>query len=289
MRAPSPILPGGACDQLLTGIFAVQERRIDQMTALAYRGHLEGAIDEAQLELLTDAARCRREVFAARRRVRGSRPLASILQPDGRNTHREKRRTWSASGALPPALRARFTPGEHAVAAVIRAEVRRHGRCSLPYSAIARSAGLSGTTVVKRFVREARRAGLIDVQARPVPGQRHLPNIITIISVEWRSWNELAPRKGGGGTAVPSHQNIQENKRLRTGRIDKATPRIAGREAVGLGREAPGRSRGGTEPTGEHAALEVRGTTLPGCDTPGDRASKLRAALDRLAVKVNRG
>jgi hypothetical protein len=129
MSAPLPMMPGGAFDQLLTGLFAVPERRLDQMTALAYRGHLEGAIDEEQLERLTEAAQCRRSVFGARRRVERLKPLVQVRAPrPDRGAAIDKRRTWGASGALPPELRCRFTPGENAVAGVIRAEVRRRGR-----------------------------------------------------------------------------------------------------------------------------------------------------------------
>jgi hypothetical protein len=217
MSAPLPMMPGGAFDQLLTGLFAVPERRLDQMTALAYRGHLEGAIDEEQLERLTEAAQCRRSVFGARRRVERLKPLVQVRAPrPDRGAAIDKRRTWGASGALPPELRCRFTPGENAVAGVIRAEVRRHGSCSLPYSAIAKCAGLSGTTVVKRFVREARRTRLIDVQERPVPGKRHLPNVITIVSRDWQHWNEISRREGGGGTAVPPYQRSENNRAERT-------------------------------------------------------------------------
>jgi hypothetical protein len=191
---------GGLFDQCLVGIFNAPERRLDQMVALVYRGQVEGHLDESQVEHLTEAAQCRRGVFAARRRTHyQARARFTDAPPSER---RRKLRSWSASGALPPHLRSEFTPGENAVAAVIRAEVRRHGYCSLPYSAIAKAAGLLSTTVVKRFVRLARDRGLIVVKERRKPGERNKPNIITIVSRDWQRWNELAERQGGGGTSV---------------------------------------------------------------------------------------
>src|ERR671929_80025 len=41
------------------------------------------------------------------------------------------------------------------------------------------------------------RLGLVAVQERRQPGARSLPNVIRIISAEWRSWIERG-RKGGG-------------------------------------------------------------------------------------------
>jgi len=146
----------------------------------------------------------------------------------------QKRRKWSASAALPPVLRSRFTPGENAVAAVIRAEVRRHGCCDLPYSAIAKSAGLSSTTVVKRFVREARRMRLIEVKERPVRGDRHKPNVITIVSRDWQTWNEVGPRQRGGGTPVPTHPNTDQNRTREGGEGAKCA-----RGANGLRKDKP--------------------------------------------------
>lgn len=228
--------------QILVGIFDAPERRIDQVVALVYRGYAEGHIDDAEADQLYGAAQLRRGVFAARRMAKSARvKLAAPRCPADRRESRDKRRTWSTSGALPPRLRARFTAGENAVAAVIRAEVRRHGTCSLSHAAIAKCAGLLSVTVVKRFIREARRAGLIDVKHRPVRGDRHKPNVITIISREWMAWNEGGARKGGGGTGVPPYQNTGENSSQKAGNgAERQTASTRGEAEKGLWRGSAG-------------------------------------------------
>lgn len=237
-------------DQMLVSIFDMPARRVDQVASLIWRGHAEGHFNDDQAERLAGAVQLRRNVFAARRTVNSPRAWLQKARTQGeRDSGREKRRTWSASGALPPSLRCRFTPGENAVAAVIRAEVRRHGSCTLPYSDIAKAAGLLSTTVVKRFVREARRLGLIDVKQRPVPGSRHKPNVITIISRQWQAWNEVGPREGGGGTAVPSYQNKDHNRPERSGTdCQPLTAYASGDAAKGLWNRERWRSRAQPRP-----------------------------------------
>src|SRR4051812_41290458 len=73
----------------------------------------------------------------------------------------KRRRRWAASGALPPALAARFTLAETAVLAVLAAEVLRHGACTLTIGHIAALAGVSETTV-----RNGGAPGRVGVRAR---------------------------------------------------------------------------------------------------------------------------
>lgn len=218
--------------QLLVGFFDAPERRLHGIHALAAKGWADGHISDDEYTLLLDAATLRQDVFNARRLVPNGRCWKSEAWSKAQRFEGvRKRRTWSTSGALPPRLRAHFTPGENAVAAVIRAEVRRHGSCSLSHTSIAKSAGLASTTVVKRFVRHARALGLIKVAHRPIPGGRHKTNVVTIVSAEWQAWNEAGPREstprparqvgdvlpnltgGGGGTGVPSYQKKDLNHR----------------------------------------------------------------------------
>src|SRR5215204_3183501 len=77
------------------------------------------------------------------------------------------RSRWAVSGALPPALASRFTTAENAVLAVVSAEVRRHGACTLTVGHIAALAGVSETTV-RNAVREARALGLVQVEERRI-------------------------------------------------------------------------------------------------------------------------
>jgi hypothetical protein len=75
-------------------------------------------------------------------------------------------------------------PTHIAVMTVVRDEYRSTGWCELPLDRIAVKAGVSRDTA-KRALRKAAELRLISVEERPVPGRKHLPNIVTIISMEW--------------------------------------------------------------------------------------------------------
>src|SRR3982751_6706236 len=102
----------------------------------------------------------------------------------------ERRRRWAASGALPPALAARFTLGEQAALAVVAAEHRKRGDCRLTNKEIADVAGVSITTV-KNALRAARAIRLLAIEERRLAAFRNAPNIVRIISPEWRTWLRL--------------------------------------------------------------------------------------------------
>lgn len=183
-------------DRLLVGVTSRRERDISSLMPLVYDAQSRGWIDETQAGMLQEAAQLRRNIFAARRRVESNPkpPAPKLLPSDRRSRALRHRRVWAGSGALPHNLRTSFTHGENAVAAVIRAEVRKYGQCALAWGSIAKAAGLLSTTVVKRFVRIARKLRLIHVEERRVKGARNLPSIITIISAEWLAWIEYETR-----------------------------------------------------------------------------------------------
>ena len=131
---------------------------------------------------------------AATRRV-GSRPRSS--------TSLERRRAWTASGWMPPAIAARFTMGEAAALGVVLAEIAITGQCELSHGAVGGRAGVSVSTV-KRALGEARKLGLVLVEERRVSWCRNLPNVVTILSAELRTWvatrgRGLRAAKGMGG------------------------------------------------------------------------------------------
>src|ERR671928_511554 len=106
---------------------------------------------------------------------------------------------------MPARLAARFTPGELAALRIIADEVRDHGKCDLPLGKIAACAGV-GRTTVQNAIRVAVRFGLMSVQERRLPGARSLPNIIRIISAEWRSWLERGRKRGGYKIPNPTNK-----------------------------------------------------------------------------------
>jgi hypothetical protein len=121
---------------------------------------------------------------------------------------------------MPARLAAYFTPGELAALRIIADEVRDHGKCDLTLGKIAACAGV-GRTTVQNAIRVAERLGLVAVQERRQPGARSLPNVIRIVSAEWRSWIERG-RKRGGFKIVNPTDRLCFTRGLR-GNIERAT------------------------------------------------------------------
>lgn len=153
-------------------------------------------------------------------------------------SHLHARRRWGCGSALPADLRCLFTPGQNAVAAVIRREVERHGSCRLIYSVIAKCAGLASTTIVKQFVRIARQLGIISVQYRSAGYRRNRANVITISGGRWKSWINSPFFSGERGTEVPTY--LKEDKRKK--RTDNET--LHNRNGVQSGSRCMGSGEG---------------------------------------------
>ena len=178
--------------------------RLSELSAAVWKGFAAGAVSEGDAQRLAEEIEARKVARAApvepRRRV-GSRPRSSASM--------ERRRSWTGSGWMPPAIAARFTMGEAAAIGVIVAEIAARGSCMLPIGAIAGRAGVCAT-VVKRALRQARSLGLLHVEARRVARDRNLPNVVTIISRELELWIRTRvriERHRGGGIIVPTTTN----------------------------------------------------------------------------------
>lgn len=135
----------------------------------------------AMIEATPDARPVRAPEKPAQRRV-GSRPRTDASM--------ERRRSWAASGRLPPKLAARFTLAEHAVLAVVAVEVKKHGACTATIGLIAAVAGVSETTV-RNALREAKALGLVTIEERRRTAWMNYPNTVRIVSPEWASWLRL--------------------------------------------------------------------------------------------------
>ncbi len=179
---------------------------LDALSKGVWQAYGAGALDDAEAGSLCELIAARRTTSEAvakidmRRRV-GSRPRSSASM--------ERRRAWTASGWLPPAVAARFTMGEAAALAVIVAEAARAGRCGLPIGAIAARAGVCATTV-RNALRGARRLGLVMVEERRLSYARNLPNLVTISGRELALWvrtRARVERQGGGCKIVATTTN----------------------------------------------------------------------------------
>src|SRR3954468_15112753 len=195
-------------EQLRRAVQASPRVELAKVASLLWRAYAAGQVSEAEAQALSDLIEGRRALPAApkllQRRL-GSRPRFTPASM-------ERRRRWAASGALPPALAARFTLAETAVLAVLAAEVLRHGRCTLVIEHIAALAGVSETTV-RNALRAARGLGLLTIEERRLTAWRNAPNVVRIVSREWLGWLRLRTPKErvlGGGCKLVHPTPTQE-------------------------------------------------------------------------------
>ena len=197
-------------EQLRRAVEASPRVELAKVASLLWHAYAAGQVTEAEASELSELIEARRALPAAPRPLQrrlGSRPRSPASM--------ERRRRWAASGALPPALAARFTLAETAVLAVLAAEVLRHGACTLTVGHIAALAGVSETTV-RNALRAARGLGLLTLEERRLTAWRNAPNVVRIVSREWLAWLRLrAPKESarGGGCKLVHPTPTQENNR----------------------------------------------------------------------------
>src|SRR3954468_7233900 len=195
-------------EQLRRALEASPRAELPTVSALLWKAYAAGQVTEAEASALSEDIEARRALPAAQKPLQrrfGSRPRSPASM--------ERRRRWAASGALPPALAARFTLAETAVLAVVAAEVLRHSRCTLVIGHIAALAGVSETTV-RNALRAARGLGLLTIEEQRLTAWRNAPNVVRIVSREWQAWLRLRVSKEralGGGCKLVNPTPTQEN------------------------------------------------------------------------------
>src|SRR3954469_21718605 len=113
-------------DELRRAVEASPRVELTKVSALLWKAFATGQVSEAEAQALSDLIEARRALPAPQKPLQrrlGSRPRSPASL--------ERRRRWAASGALPPALAARFTLAETAVLAVIAFEAAKSGACTL--------------------------------------------------------------------------------------------------------------------------------------------------------------
>jgi hypothetical protein len=172
--------------------------RVDELASQLWRGYAAGAIADADAELVAA------QIETARRRIRPV-DIVRVRAPDvprsrssfpprtrrcvspDRLASRARRRRLAYSGPLPQALAAGFTPGQLATLRVVADEIRLRGFCALPLAAVAARAGVC-CTLARSAIRLAAGDGLLVIQERRRPGCANLPNVLRVISSEWKLW-----------------------------------------------------------------------------------------------------
>ncbi|PYE38831.1 hypothetical protein DFI02_13510 [Rhizobium sp. PP-F2F-G20b] len=206
-------------DHFQTAIAGASPRNLDHVAKQLWTAHGAGLLPDDDAQALAAA-------IEARRHPSGPRKLQDA--PQGLQRHRQsffpprrpqrspdrarsiaRRRRLAASGPMPPALACNFTTSELSVLKIVADEITMHGTCSRTIAEIAARAGVSRTSVLNAL-REAQTLGLVTVEERRREGQRNLPNVVRVVSAEWRIW------LGRGGrvqkNAPHGYQSIPEDK-----------------------------------------------------------------------------
>jgi hypothetical protein len=187
-------------DQLRRAVEASPRANLSHVSSLLWKAYAAGQVSEAEAEALSNLIEARKAHPASpapARRHGGSRPRSDASL--------ERRRRWAASGAMPPQLQARFTQAESAVMAVVAAEARSKGACTLTVGHVAALAGVSATTV-RNAMRQAVAVGAVKVEQRRLTAWRNAPNRVTVASAEWNAWIRLRRRGEGANSCSPRIQ-----------------------------------------------------------------------------------
>jgi hypothetical protein len=147
-----------------------------------------------------DGHSSRRGIFSPRRPQRPPQRALAI----------ERRRRLASSGPLPPAIACHFTTGELAVLRIVGDEVAEHGACDRTLGEVAARAGVC-RALAQQAIRKAAREELLTIEERPQPGRRSLPNVVRIISREWRTWLERGP--GRRSDKATGYRNLTPTER----------------------------------------------------------------------------
>jgi hypothetical protein len=221
------------------------------VTSALWKAFAEGHVTEAEAATLSALIDTRRATPAGQSpnppgtlasaeentsQYRQNRPRTGVGSQPRTDASLERRRRWAASGRLPPAIAARFTPGEQAALSLVVAETARKGDCRLAVEHMAAAAGVSRSTM-KAAIREAKKLGLITVEERKVAGWRNDTNIIRIIDPQLTAWLRLTRRppvsgsglslrheQKGGGVISPTTTSTHVSKQGKT-RIAEARQR----------------------------------------------------------------
>jgi hypothetical protein len=198
-----------------------------------YALNAAGRIDDLEAGELDDAIEARR---TAGRASPAAAPLpapavplaavmerASIFPPrvrpriSDRPAAELRRRRVAYSGPIPPGLAERFTVGEIAALGIVADEIAAKGRCDRSVAEIAQRAGVC-CRLVQRAIKEARLQGLLSVDERKQRGDKHLTNVIRVLSREWAAWLvRRSKSRGVGESKVTPADTIQFSCSLKEG------------------------------------------------------------------------
>jgi len=147
---------------------------------------------------------------------------------------RRRKLAWR-SNAMPDSMRMQLTESERAFANLIREHHERHGHFELCHDVAAALIGCCAKTV-QRAQHALRRLGWISVDHRPQPGrQKHLPNVVRIVSREWLTWIARGPRRIESGHSCPATQTDKKLSNPFANSVPAAAAKRDNDDACGVG------------------------------------------------------
>jgi hypothetical protein len=195
-----------------------------------------GQIEEARRRVRPKDTVALRAPFVAR--------MASVYPPRRRRCvspdRLASRRRLAYSGPLPQALAAGFSVGQLAVLRVVGDEERLRGFCALPLSAVAARAGV-GVTTATNAIRLAAGDGLLVIHERRRRGCANLPNVVRILSREWKTWIAKWGRPPPSKKPNPTKTGQKERERSAYGA--QINPILEAVDVVRPPKASPPRSR----------------------------------------------
>jgi hypothetical protein len=235
------------CNQTAAAIEGARTlTRLDHLSRAIWQALAAGAVGDDDAQALAERLHARRGLIRGDLKPVGLPPGRASLFPSRRPQRAPKRpvaiarrRHLAASGPMPPALACKFTVGELAVLRIVGDEVRQHGQCDRCVDELAARAGVC-RSLVKNALRTAARQGLVTVEERRREGRRNLPNVVRVVSREWRAWLARGPKPIGVKKITPT---AKANKREGS-RVSEAIHAAGGQQA-GLAAHSRERPRHG--------------------------------------------
>lgn len=194
--------------------------QMDELSRQLWRGHGAGALSDVEAQGLAEHLHGRRSTICDGMRpqpipgLAGSGlvirraslfPPRKIPRSPDRIASRDRRRLLACSGPLPPRLAARFTEGQRAVLRIVADAVAEGGLCDLCFDAIAARAGVC-RRLAQGALRLAAGDGLLTIEERRYPGRRNAPNLVRIVSQDWRAWIKRGGKRRRTDPAPPEPQ-----------------------------------------------------------------------------------
>lgn len=163
-------------EDLKRAVTTTARASLDALHSRATTHWAAGHLTDGECQEIYEGIDRRRHSIFPERRKRRRQPRTELVLT--------QRRQLANSGHMPSHLAAFFTTSELAVLAIV---AYSGGTFDRSIKELADRAKV-GHSTVQKALRTAERLGLIAIEERRVAGKKNLPNVVRIISLDWRTW-----------------------------------------------------------------------------------------------------